>query len=238
MAAVIAWLATFGLPLASAARCLFLTGDDANLGWGADFASFHPLGNWQAFCFGMCLGRLALEPWLYAFIPAAVRRTGATTALLVLSIAAIFAPSIPDGDIGAVLTNFVDKGPILLPLFGLLLILVPFGEDEMILQPAVLESGSCRWLGAMSAQLFILHWPTRLLLARATQPHVPGLLIVLAVQMGVAALFHEAHTRLFGRSRVPEALASKAGVPESVGIAWSGRGAGKLAPQWKAANDR
>lgn len=178
--AIFAWLATWSLPLLCVA-------DSGHIG---QFAAFHPLANWQCFFFGMCLARLLPDLKLGTYLPKFV----ASAAMALLVCAFLFAP-MPTEEC---LMVFLDKGPLLLPLFGSLLIFLPQGQD-VILLPKVLESKPAVWLGAMSASLFILHWPVRLIVAEVW--HDPPLCVVLVSQFSVAAIFHEVQQRILGSNR-------------------------------------
>ncbi|CAE8607400.1 unnamed protein product [Polarella glacialis] len=171
-ACVLAWLSSFGLPIVHVAFDVV----------PGPFAEFHPLANWQSFVFGLALGRLAGEIDL-EWIPALLLKTLGSAALAVLF--AAFALLSPASIFAWV--SFLDKGPVLLPAFAILILFVSAGQD-VLLSPRLLTSAPARWLGQMSAQLFLLHWPTRLLLSKAHADLPLG--ITVCVQMVVASLFH------------------------------------------------
>ncbi|CAE8603504.1 unnamed protein product [Polarella glacialis] len=171
-ACVLAWLSSFGLPMVHVAF-------DVVPGF---FSEFHPLANWPSFVFGLALGRLAGEID-FEWIPALLLKTLGSAALAVLF--AVFALLSP-ASIGA-WVSFLDRGPVLLPVFATLILFVSAGQD-VLLSPRLLSSAPARWLGQMSSQLFLLHWPTRLLLNKADSD-LP-LVITVGVQMVVASLFH------------------------------------------------
>merc|ERR1712232_87591 len=63
----------------------------------------------------------------------------------------------------------------------------------------IMESRPAAWFGALSGELFLLHWPVRLLLYRVWPENpVP---VTFAVQLVVAAIFSEAQKRILGNKR-------------------------------------
>lgn len=145
----------------------------------ADFARRHPLANWQKFFFGICLGRLLPE---VKKAPALLRKVGVSLTLLalLLAFAVVQPPTTPTRQVFDLLLD----GPVLLPIFGLILFLLPIGED-LILSPRVLQSETLLWLGSISAQLYILHAPVHQIMHRIF--HSPSLKITLAAQLVTAA---------------------------------------------------
>lgn len=201
LAALLAYLSTFGLPLLYAAQNVGNKCQSSPCAqWGA-FAEFHPFSNWQVFFFGMCLGRI-LQEVDANIIPSLLRKTAASVALLAFLTISLYSP-MPSG---SVLTLFFDKGPLLLPVFAVLLYFLPLGDD-LLLQPAFLESRIPQYLGAISGHLFLLHIPTRLLLARIVVGGA-SVLVTVILQLLVAVAFYEAHTRLMGPLRSKKAAQS------------------------------
>jgi len=183
-----AYLSTFGLPILYAA---------ANIDGRANsnsFVEFHPFANWQVFVFGMCMGRV-LQDTDYHAVPHAFRMIGGTVSLLTLFSLPLFSPTPSD----SVLTLFLDKGPLLLPIFAMLLYLVPLGDD-ILLSPALMESKLLAYSGAMSGHFFLLHIPAKLLLERIAEGAVP-ITALLPSQLLFSIAVYEAHTRLLGPSR-------------------------------------
>jgi peptidoglycan/LPS O-acetylase OafA/YrhL len=181
------WLTSFGLPIVA-------LGQDVGLLRGCsfdmDFATFHPLAHWQTFAFGLCLGRLAseLDP---AALPSALRTLSASLALAVVAASMFLVSANSDAA-----KTFMGNGPVLLPFFGLLLVSLSFGEDY-ILRPVLLESRFAAWLGMISSQLYILHWPVRLCLVKVW-PNA-SLPMVFASQLTFAALYQLLEQQLGGR---------------------------------------
>jgi len=198
--ACIALLCSLPLPLICAIR-----GDV-----DADFAWRHPLANWQKFFFGVCLGRLLPE---FKKAPASLQKLGASLALSVLLLAFI----VVQPPLGQGVTHdmqFWDlllDGPVLLPLFGLILIFVPIGED-VILSSRVLQCETLQWLGSISAQLYILHAPVQQIMHRIFES--PSLKITVAAQLVVAAVVSSVFKYMSltkGRSRILEWFAETYG---------------------------
>jgi len=128
--------------------------------WGP-FAEFHPFSNWQAFFFGMCIGRL-LQDTNVEDVPSCLRKNAATTACLVL-LALLFVAPLPSE---RAVTLFLEKGPLLLPIFAMLIYFLSLGDD-VLLRPWILENPVLQYLGAVSGHYFLLYWPVRSLLVRA-----------------------------------------------------------------------
>lgn len=127
--------------------------------WGA-YAEFHPFSNWPTFFFGMCIGRV-LQDTKFEDIPSRLRENAATVALVMLLSLPLFAP-LPSESI---LALFFDKGPLLLPVFALLISFTSLGEDTC-LRPQFLEWKVLQYLGAVSGHFFLLYAPVRLLVHR------------------------------------------------------------------------
>jgi len=190
-----AYLSTFGLPVLYAA--LNVDGHcfpSLCANWNS-FAEFHPFANWQVFVFGMCMGRV-LQDTDSNTVPFALRRIGGTVSLLTLFSLPLFSPTPSD----SVLTLFLDKGPLLLPIFAMLLYLVPLGDD-ILLKPALMESKLLAYAGAMSGHLFLLHIPVKLLLDRIAGSGAVPITAMLPSQLLFSIAVYEAHTRLLGPSR-------------------------------------
>lgn len=157
------------------------------------FASFHPFSNWCSFVFGMFLGRILPDIPIQA-VPIALRKSAGTcTLLLLLLIFACFtAPQAGAIDL------LLDKGPLLLPVYCTIVVYVASGED-FFMRPIVMENPYLVWLGAMSGELFLLHWPLRCLLYKLWE-ECP-MVITLIFQFIVSAIFHEVNKRLLGTKR-------------------------------------
>lgn len=198
-----AYLSTFGLPLLYAAKnfgrsCQPCTtwgpfAECACASWGP-YAEFHPFSNWQTFFFGMCVGRM-LQDINPENVPLPLRKAAAIVALSMLISLPLLGPQPSNG----VSTLFFDKGPFLLPLFAVILYFVPLGED-VLLKPTLLQNKSLQYLGMVSGHLFLLHWPVRLLVTRATAGRAP-VLLTLVLQLLVAVSVYEGQKALFGPLR-------------------------------------
>jgi peptidoglycan/LPS O-acetylase OafA/YrhL len=156
------------------------------------FGIYHPLANWQSFFFGMCLARLLPDLKVGEHLP----KFAASAALAVLLCIFLFAPP-PDSEC---FTFSLARGPLLLPLYALLLIFVPQGQD-LLLRPEILESKPALWLGAMSGSLFILHAPIRHVIDWACGPDAVPQWLVFAVMFAVSAIYHELQQHILGSNR-------------------------------------
>jgi peptidoglycan/LPS O-acetylase OafA/YrhL len=190
-----AYLSTFGLPVLYAAANVDGHCFPSLCAKWDSFVEFHPFANWQVFVFGMCMGRVLQDTDSNA-VPLALRMIGGTVSLLTLFSLPLFSPTPSD----SVLTLFLDKGPFLLPIFAMLLYLVPLGDD-ILLRPAFMESKLLAYSGAMSGHFFLLHIPVKLLLDRIAGSQAVPITAMLPSQLLFSIVVYEAHTRLLGPSR-------------------------------------
>jgi len=181
-----AYISTLGLPVLYAAQ-EWKYGSERPA-WGP-FAEFHPFSNWQTFFFGMCLGR-TLQDINLESVPWLLQKAAASVALGMLFSIPFFLPE-PSS---SVLTLFLDKGPLLLPVFAMLIIFVPVGND-ILLRPNFLEYSLGNYLGAMSGHLFLLHWPVKVLLDSVTAGSIWWPIVVM-VQFLVAGVCYEVQKAL------------------------------------------
>jgi peptidoglycan/LPS O-acetylase OafA/YrhL len=199
-AAFLAWLSSFAIPAVHTARWLHLTWDEPGGGSPpTNFAFWNPLSNWQPFVFGMCLARLTAEVELQR-LPLIFRQAGASVACAILVIifflvphppSMILNPNDPTPDPAPnPLRMFFHKGPLLLPVFAVLLVLVPLGED-LVLRPQFLQNSWTLWLGSVSAELYLFHFPARLILHRFldSPPSSLTFCVQFAVAIAMNALF-------------------------------------------------
>merc|ERR1712050_734148 len=130
-------------------------------------------------CFGRVLPEIPIES-----VPLLLRRSIASSLLFILILVFLVfrAP-----DRGAVELMF-DKGPLLLPVYCTLVIYIASGTD-FLLRPKIMENRVAAWLGAMSGELFLLHWPLRLLLYRMWEDN--PIVLTLIFQFVVSAISHE-----------------------------------------------
>lgn len=215
-AALFAYVSTFGLPALYAFQNYGYSCHPCT-SWGrfaecpckvwGPFVEFHPLSNWQTFFFGMCIGRV-LQDTTPENVPASLRKIGAAAALWTLVCLPLWVPS-PSNTVS---TLFFDKGPFLLPIFAMLIFLIPLGED-LLLKPVLMESALLRYLGLVSGHLFLLHWPVRLLVARAAGGNAP-VVVTVAIQMFVAISFYEVQKMFLGPSRSTETKQVEEGKPK------------------------
>jgi peptidoglycan/LPS O-acetylase OafA/YrhL len=191
LAMLFAYLSTFGIPL------VYFFLDDSGSTTGSSFSNYNPLSNWQTFFFGMCLGRI-LQDLTPEDVPQALGKVAASSALVVLASLPFLLPSLGVGLHNATSTVFFDKGPFLLPFFAVLLFFVPLGLD-VLLKPAVLESTFCKYLGEVSGDLFLLHYPIKLIVDHTGLDI--GVPLLLILQILVAVAFHEMQKTVMGPGR-------------------------------------
>jgi|Transcript_82954 peptidoglycan/LPS O-acetylase OafA/YrhL len=196
-AVLLTWLSTFAIPLVHTARWLNLTWDEPGGGSppGA-FAYWHPLTNWQPFVFGMCLARLTIGTQFGKF-PQLVRKVSASVAFFTITAICLLEPLPPtmkfDPNAGAAvnapspLKMFWYKGPLLLPLFAVLMVFVSVGEDYL-LRPSLLQNPWALWLGSVSAELYLFHYPVRLMVRRLYDE--PSSLCIFSAQLAFAIAFN------------------------------------------------
>mmetsp|Transcript_95497 Transcript_95497/g.165898 ORF Transcript_95497/g.165898 Transcript_95497/m.165898 type:complete len:821 (-) Transcript_95497:23-2485(-) len=157
MAVLFAYLSTFAVPLAYSSRYFGILGNTAELfPYPSRFLECHPFANWQSCIFGMGLARVTSEARLEA-LPAVARERAAFSALAVL----LLLPGLMPWSPSPILKMLLQQGPVLLPLFGVVLVFVAAGEDKL-LTPRLLESSRAQWLGRMSRPLLVLHQPFRI----------------------------------------------------------------------------
>lgn len=206
-ALLLAWLSSFALPLVHTLRWLHLTWDEPGGGSPPTFFTmYHPLGNWQQFVFGMCLARIATEARLDN-LPLYVRQLAASTALVTVLVMCFLVPYPPNNFLTADIHSapnpfklFWHKGPLLLPLFALVLVFVPAGQDLM-LHPRYLQSQCALWLGSVSANLYMFSYPVRMMVRNWMVSYVPSSVLCplsLITQFIVAVVFGMLQSKLMG----------------------------------------
>jgi len=117
------------------------------------FLEFHPLCNWHLFMSGLLLARLFCDNHK-EWSEMKVTRVGASLTLLLIMLVFAFVPP-PN----KVLEIFFSKGPILLPVFGFLIVNFAAGQD-IVLQWKFLEHAFfVDWVSGWSWCLYIIHVP-------------------------------------------------------------------------------
>jgi len=154
------------------------------------FVDFNPACCWHIFLFGMVLARVFSE-YHSSLSERSFARVSASVPVAVLTAVFICCPT-P----GSIAEAFLNKGPILLPVFASLILGLACEQDVIFGLPVWTRPIFSTWLPGCSWCLYILHVPIFYFLHKqaehwsVTQPYVANAFVWLLVSLVIAAAVH------------------------------------------------